>query len=206
MSEDLATVSRLLKASTGEYYSSPSTARKLSNLVAHHPNVDLSKAQINRIFHILRRHNSFTADSPRMSSLPPTPEYKKDGEYSTHKGLTSSKSFQELPRYVVHEDVDCNIEIVYKSNEDLASLSSQSTLETVLDSDRRGSTPSMDSTASTSAGPSQGAANTADVIVDMAGYVSREWRGDTDKARLIRNVSKSTVFLLPSYYYVVCLR
>lgn len=201
LDDDLATVNRLLRQTdTGEFFPCSRTTLKLSNMVANTTTeLRLSRGQIDKAFSILRRHSSIPFDFPRMSSVPPTPECRKSLNERLDNGLVESKSFHDIPRYVVHEDINRMTRLVSPEQ----SSDSLSTLETSLSSSRFDSNPSME-TVGTSPSALPGATSESPlesrgesdvdaeegIVVDIVPYVAREWRGATDKARLIRRVSR----------------
>lgn len=179
LADDLAIVTRLTDANSGEYISSPSTTRKLCSLLANEtPEFSLTQPQIERVYTLLRRYSSIPHNHPRMSSLPPTPQFSKSLDGCSNNGLPESRSVHDIPHYVIHEDIDCQTQLLL--DESYQSATSISTMDTSMSSARADSLPPSDTHAS--------------LVVDIGSYVAREWRGDTEKAQLIRKVSGNVVW------------
>ncbi|XP_067936507.1 uncharacterized protein [Watersipora subatra] len=129
------------------------------------------------------------ADGPRMSSLPPTPASGRPTDFFADKKLVESKSFHGLPHVVSHEGGDCHmtLKLAEKGADDGQSLNIVSTIETNLPSDNYDSLSSMDATDAICSCIEEGESLVWDgILVDIAGYVAREWKGKTEKAAAIR--------------------
>ncbi|XP_067936034.1 uncharacterized protein [Watersipora subatra] len=187
LAQDLACVHRLSNMNTAEFYDSHETTVKLSNLIGTVVE-RFPKDHIDKGFDLLRKLRT-AADGPRMSSLPPTPASGRPTDFYADNKLVESKSFHDLPHVVLLEGVDCHmtLELAEEGADDGQSLNSVSTTETNLPSDNYDSLPSMDATDVICSCIEEGESLEWDgILVDVAGYLAREWKGKTEKAAAIR--------------------
>lgn len=180
------TLKRLLKADTGECYSSHNTTAKLGQLLEDN-SINISDGHLNKAHDLLRKFSG--SQYPRNSSEPPaTTRSRSNSAAPEIRRLTESQSFDCLPqRYVLHEDIDNNRHWMHADDDvDRSSVSSVVTCETTLNSNGRGSMESINTVTSMDLADST---QDSRYITDLRKYCAQEWKGDTKTAETIRHVS-----------------
>lgn len=143
---------KLQQADTGEWHYNKDSIQRLSSIVSDSDSL-LTQKEVSKAYSILKKHRFPTLDCygsgyPRLSSLPPESASATSSPVHQLKmrNFLSSQSCTELNRYVVHEDLRHNVNLVPLS--DTTSVSSLSTLETSLNvSVKCSSTESLNLTA-----------------------------------------------------------
>lgn len=183
------TLKRLLKADSGETYTSYKTTSKLANLVSDNScSFNISDGHLDKAHDVLRKYSGSQSNYPRNSSEPPISDSRGNSVDTEAMRFCESQSLQSIPQqYVLHEDITNRRHWNVASEEfDHSSVSSMATCDTSLGEGRRGSITSVSTVAT---GDNIEAIVDCKFVVDLKEYAEREWKGDTKNAQTIRMVS-----------------